>query len=156
MLVVIDGNNVMGHSGWEEGFLCRQVGRWSQKGSHRGRLFFDGDRRGRHLNTSCGLLEICYSGREAADDLIMDFLKEQKQPLVWRLVTNDRQLVVRGRYQGVSQWRVDDFVRSVGKSVGGGGVLGSSGGAVGSFSKPSSEWEVGRLMEEMLSLKKKK
>jgi hypothetical protein len=118
MPYAVDGNNVAGTLGRESGDSDRQevVRRllpWT-RGRRRVVLVFDGPPDSR-LARRYGSLELRWSGRSEADDLILHLIRDR--PADWRVVTDDRQLAIRCRDLGARHIPVPYLLRLVAASV---------------------------------------
>lgn len=109
MALIIDGNNVLGFTGWDEERLIQRISRYAALGKHRVELHFDGARDGNTETRHIGRLRVNYSGYRTADQLILDFVQSQQSAHQWQLVSNDRKLVQDCRFHGIKQWRVEQF-----------------------------------------------
>jgi predicted RNA-binding protein with PIN domain len=107
MLVVVDGNNVMGSrpDGWWKDRagaarrLVEQLGAWAARADRDVLVIFDGpEPDGLEAPGRVAVRFATRRGRDAADDDIAAFVAEHDGPV--RVVTSDRELARRVREQG--------------------------------------------------------
>ncbi len=120
--VLIDGNNLM-YAVWEaeperpmgRALLCRTLGDWARKTGASVRLVFDGPRPPAELEKQISDpgVEVIYSARESADDILVSLIQRESAPRRLRVVSSDRAIASAARRRDARTVRSADFWRRV-------------------------------------------
>jgi predicted RNA-binding protein with PIN domain len=116
---LIDGNNLL-HAAWDVGDpdrpiarsgLCRALGGWAERKRESVLVVFDGPAPPRGLAEQVGdpRIEVRYSGRASADDVLIEFLDTHSAARRMTVVSSDRRIAAAARRRRARSLRAGEF-----------------------------------------------